>query len=113
MKFLRHLVFATAVVAAATGIGVLWGHTSLTSLVADNHGGFDRPPASASASTGTSSNAQQNFDHGPRDGGGGMSNRIQDIGQTLVTEGLIVGGIVVVDKQLKKRRRAKRIRVAA
>lgn len=122
MKFIRHLVAASAVVFAISLIGIGWGHTGLKSLVADGGRGFhDRSPGfveslNSGQSTGVPVGAPPNGfrDHGGRDFGrdNNFSSRLVDLGQTIFTFVVIAGTIIVVDGRMKKRRLSKRIRVA-
>lgn len=82
MKFLRHLMVVSVVVALVVSVGFLWSHSGAASLVAD--GGGDRR-----ANSGIS-----------------LSN-IDDLVQTVVILGLILGGVVAIDQARRRRRGAR------
>jgi len=97
MKLVRHFLATTIAVGLVIGLGFLWSHSGAAGIVADG-GGRDRPAAGPPA-------RDRGFD---RKGSGGPSlSNIDDLAQTLVTLGLIVGVVVVIDRKRRQRRRTR------
>lgn len=81
MKFIRHFLAASAVVALVVALGFAWSRSPAAGLVADGRGGrFEQKGA-----------------HGIS-----LSNA-GDLVQTLVAVGAIVGGVIWVDKARRRR----------
>lgn len=108
MKFVRHLLAATAVVAVVVALGFVWSWTGAASLIADGRG--DRPPPTGApaptGSSGTEHSRDRRFDD--RGSGGVSLTNIDDLGQTLFIEAAIVGGVVAIDLARRRRRQQRR-----
>lgn len=111
MRFARHLLAASALVAVVIGLAVAAGHTSLASLVSNDHD--RRPPGAEGAPPdggrfGGAGADGERFDgerRRPRgDHGIGISTA-DDLVQTTVTLGLLTGVVVVVDRRRPRRNR--------
>ena len=95
--FIGRLLVVAIVVAGVVAIGYGWKHSPAANLVADHPRDSD--------SLGSSSFGPQ------RDGPGGRGNHglslgnLSDLGQTLFIEAAIVGGVVLIDRQRRSRRR--------
>ncbi len=108
MKFLRHLLAVLVVISLVVSLGFLWSHSGAAGLVADGGGdrGPSRPPSGAAATSGASTAPSGRFD---RRGNSGISlSNIDDLGQTVVVLGLILGGVVAIDRTRRRRRGATR-----
>ncbi len=108
MKFLRQLLAVFAVAAVIIGLGFVWKHSPLASLVADGRGNDQRVGI-------TNVQVQPNTPPLPDVQNAGRSNRgnhglsianVSDLAQSMVVEGLIIGAIVVIDLRRRNHRRS-------
>jgi len=107
MRFVRHFLAASTVVGMVIALGFVWDHSSAASLVAD--GRSDRSPASASLTQAGQGRAAPARGRSDRRGANGMSlSNLDDLIQTLLIEGLILGGVVVVDTARRRHGRRPR-----
>ncbi|MFN8052618.1 MAG: hypothetical protein U0Q22_14320 [Acidimicrobiales bacterium] len=107
MKFLRHLLAVSAIVAVVVGIGFAWKASPAASLVADGRDGRDRPglPAGAPAPP-AAVNRTGRFDRDrvERRGAGGISlSNVDDLVQTMFVGVLVLGGVILVDRARRRR----------
>jgi hypothetical protein len=99
------MVAASALVIAIIGLGVIWSRTSLAGIVTDGHGDFgQRPPSGSLAPEDARPNAGDRGRHHGDRAGGSMMDRLTDVGQTTVTEGALVGGVIFVDRRRRMKR---------
>jgi hypothetical protein len=101
MKFLRHLLAVSALVALVVALGFAWKGSGAASLVADGRAD-GRPPSATVARAGARPDG--GFDQ--RGGGGFSLSNVDDLEQTLMIEALIVTGVVAIDVARRRRRRA-------
>ena len=104
MKFVRQTVAVVAVVAVIMVFGVLWKHSGAAGLVADGGGGPDRRQTVA-APPPPGTNGSPRFDGGfGRDKGKGSLSlsHVDDLVQTLLIEGGVLAGVVLVDRTRRR-----------
>ncbi len=100
MKLARQILVVIGVVAVIMALGFAMKHSPAASLVSDRGHGFDSrnlvPPPGAPVT------ANLDGRDGRRDGGFDIT-RADDLAQSLVILGLIVAGVIVVDRLRRQR----------
>jgi hypothetical protein len=108
VKFVRHLLAASIAVGLVVVVGFIWKGTSAASLVSegrsDRQESVSSRPLGDGPSFGTSQN-QREIGFGRRLGGGISASNLDDLVQTLLELGLIIGAVIVLDVLRRQRRR--------
>lgn len=99
MKFVRRVLAVIGVVAVIMALGFAMKHSPAASLVSDRrHGAEGRGPVPPGVTVTDHLDGRD----GGRDGGFDLS-RADDLVQSLVILGLIVAGVVVIDRVRRRR----------
>jgi hypothetical protein len=107
MRFVRHLLAVLAVVAVIMALGYAWKASPAASVVSDRRGTEPTNlPANAPASGFRADGPGRNLN------GGFSLSRADDFAQSVVVLGLIVAGVVIVDR-LRRRNGNPRVPAAA
>jgi hypothetical protein len=105
MKFARHLLAASAVVGLIVALGFVWSWSGAASLMTDGRGDHDRAAVTVDQTGASSAPESRRFDERRGDGGMSLSNA-GDLAQTLLVEGVIIGGVIAIDRVRRRRKRA-------
>ncbi len=97
MKLVRHFLAVLLVVGLVIGLAFLWKGSPAASVVADDHDRF-RP------SGGTDQPVDERFDR-RHERDNDVLSRFEDLGQSVFLVGLIIGGVVLVDRRRQRNRR--------
>jgi len=105
MKLVRHFLATTIAVGLVIGLGFLWSHSGAAGIVADGGDRGGRAPASAPTGSVTVPKNRRPPGFDRRGSGGPSLSNADDLVQTLVVLGALVGGVVTLDVVRRRRRR--------